>query len=431
VDASGNAYVGGATRAVGFPTTPGSYQPSLAGFRDIFVTKLNAAGSALVYSTFVGGENFEDLTDIAVDGAGQAYFTGRTFFSFSVVLYPTTTGAFQTTYDGIRDAVVTKLSADGSTLLYSTLLGGTDFDEAFGIAVDSSGNAYVAGWTTSTDFPTAGTPLQGARIGTWDCFISKVNPSGTGLAYSTYLGGNEGGGLDVCRDIAVDSSGNAYVVGQTEATDFPTVAAFQSVSAGSADAFVAKINGAGSALIYSSYLGSPAADDGEGVGLDGLPNPNAYVLGHTASAGFPVTPGVVQPTKSGGQDAFVAKIGDINVPPSVGKVTGGGSTNISGGKATFGFIAQHDNPGDPITGDLQYVNHVTGGKLHSVAFDTFVIVGNTATFGGTCTLNGASCTFTVNIIDNGEPGKNDEFTISINGGTAQGGTLRSGNVKIH
>jgi hypothetical protein len=299
-----------------------------------------------------------------------------------------------------------------------------------GIAVDATGNAYVVGWTFSSDFPTANA-LQSSLVGAKDCFVSKVNSAGTALVYSTYLGGNEGAGDEVCRGVAVDSAGHAYAVGQTESADFPTASPFQSANAGGADAFVAKLNPAGNSLIYSSYIGSLSADDGSDIGLDSLPDPNAYVLGHTSHSSFPVTPGVVQPAYAGGQDAFVAKIGDIAIPPSVGKVTGGGKINVTGGTATFGFVVQRNSTSSPIEGSVQFVNHVSGSKLKSVSFDTFIIAGNTSTFGGTCTLDGAPCTFMVNITDNGEPGRDDVLTIMINGGTPDGGVLRSGNVKIH
>jgi hypothetical protein len=433
VDNTGVAHVAGSTRSLNFPVTPGVFQPSLVGFRDIFVAKLNSAGSALVYSTYIGGGNFDDALGIAVDSAGQAYVAGRVFFNFSPVPYPTTPGAFQTTYDAIQDGLVTKLSADGSALVYSTLLGGSAVDEPFGIALDSSGNAYLTGRTFSADFPTTAGSLQTTLIGSVDAFVTKLNPTGTGLVYSTLLGGSEGGGFEIGDGIAVDSAGNAYVVGTTPATDFPVVAAFQPVKAGGVheDAFIAKLNAAGTALVYSSYIGSFFGDAGNGIAIDSLPNPNAYIVGQTTFTDFPVTTGVVQPTLGGASDGFVAKIGDIVIPPATGKVTGGGTINIPGGTANFGFIVQRDHPADPITGEFQYVDKVTGGKLHSVAYSSFSVVGNTSTFSGTCTLNGAACTFSVTVVDNGEPGKTDEFTLSINAGPAAGGTLRSGNVKIH
>lgn len=435
IDGSGNAYIGGSTRSLNFPTTPGSYQPALTGFRDIFVTKLNPTGSALVYSTYVGGGNFDDLLAITVDASDQVHFAGRTFFNFSVVPYPTTPGAFQSSYDGIRDAVVTTLNASGSALLFSTLLGGTAFDEAQSIAVDAAGNTYVGGWTFSADFPTTPGAFQAALAGDNDGFVAKINPTGTGLVYSTLLGGSFVGGTEVVRGLALDSSSNAWVVGNTQSTDFPAAGAIQAANAGSSDAFIAKLNSSGSALAFSTYLGSLLFDEGDAVALDALPNPNAYVVGHTSWGGspnpFPTTPGVVQPALGGGNDGFVAKIGELVIPPATGKVTGGGTINVAGGTGNFGFIVQRDSTSDPITGELQYHNKATGEKLKSVSFTSFNVTGNISTYAGTCTLNGAACTFSVSVTDNGEPGANDVFTISVNAGPNQGGVLRSGNVKIH
>jgi hypothetical protein len=157
------------------------------------------------------------------------------------------------------------------------------------------------------------------------------------------------------------------------------------------------------------------------------------VTGLTFSSNFPTTNGAFQTGFGGLIDAFASKITDIVLPqpPTVGKVTGGGSINVTNGIGTFGFIVQAQSTSGPIGGELQYVNHATGAKVHSVAFTTLVIAGNTATFGGTCTNNGVPCTFTVNVTDNGEPGTNDTFTISVSGGPTEGGMLRSGNIQIH
>jgi len=435
IDSAGNAYVGGSTRSLDFPTTPGSYQPSLTGFRDIFVTKLNTTGTVLVYSTYLGGGNFDDLLALTVDSSDQVHFTGRTFFNFSSIPYPTTPGALQSSYDGIRDVVVTTLNAAGSGLVFSTLLGGTDFDEAQAIAVDAGGNTYVGGWTFSSDFPTTPGTIQTTLSGNNDAFVAKINPSGTALVYSTLLGGSFVGGAEVVRGLALDSAGNAWVTGGTQSTDFPVANAFQTANAGSGDVFIAKLNPTATALLFSSYLGSLFFDEGDGIALDALPSPNAYVVGQTGWGGtpnpFPTTPGVVQPTLGGGVDGFVAKIGDLALPPATGKVTGGGTINVAGGTGNFGFIVQRDFTSDPITGELQYHNKATGAKLKSVSFTSFSVSGNTSTYAGTCTVNGASCTFSVSITDNGEPGASDVFTIIINTGPVEGGTIRSGNVKIH
>jgi hypothetical protein len=433
VDGAGNAYVTGATDSPDFPTTVGAVQPTIRGGFDAFVTKLNPTGSALVYSTYLGGTSASDEgSGIAVDTAGNAYVTGSTFSRD----FPTTVGAFQTTRGGGFDAFVTKLNPTGSALVYSTYLGGSDFDFGNGIAVDTAGNVYVTGRTDSSDFPTTLGAFQTTFGGGFnDAFVTKLNPTGSALVYSTYLGGSRSG--DVGLGIALDTAGHAYVTGETNSSDFPTtVGALQpTFGGGFSDAFVTTLDPTGSALVYSTYLGGSGTpikqDTGFGIAVDTAGN--AYVTGETSSSDFPTTAGAFQPTFGGTSDAFVAKITGIvpPPPPTAGKVTGGGSINVAGGIGTFGFNVQRKATDAPIHGNLQYVNPATTAKVHSVAFTSFAIVGNTATFGGTCTLNGAPCTFEVNVTDTDEPDFADTFTISVVPGTTEGGTLRGGNIQIH
>ncbi|MGH8092193.1 MAG: SBBP repeat-containing protein [Chthoniobacterales bacterium] len=236
VDTSGNAYVAGLTYSDDFPTTAGSFQPTLNGGLDAFVTKLNPTGTGLIYSTYLDGSFYAEGDAIALDPSGNAYVTGLTASSD----FPTTAGAFQTTYGGVQDAFVTKLNPTGSGLVYSTYLGGSSADYCYGIAVGTSGNAYVTGDTFSSDFPTTAGAFQTTYGGDEDTFVTELNPTGTGLIYSTYLGGSSG---DVVFGIAVDTSGNAYVTGSTSSSDFPTTAgAFQTTYGGGDDAFVAQFN---------------------------------------------------------------------------------------------------------------------------------------------------------------------------------------------
>jgi hypothetical protein len=394
------------------------------------VAKLNTTGSSLVYSTYLGNGG-GGVDAIAVDSSGNAYIAGSQ--DIGQTTFPTTPGAFQTTYGGgSSDATVSKLNPSGTGLVYSTFLGGSGSDIAFGIATDNVGNAYVTGSTSSSNFPTTTGAFQTTvGGGPFDAFVTKVNPLGTGLVYSSYLGGS---GDDRGSSVSVDTLGNAFVTGFTTSSNFPTVNPIQAALAGGFDAFVTEVNPPGTGLVFSTFLGGSSDDFGLGIALDSLPNPNAYVTGFTSSLNFPTTPGAFQTTFGGGtSDAFVTKIANITLPPgpTVGKVTGGGSINVAGGIGTFGFIVQAQSSTGPISGDLQYVNHASGAKVHSVMFTAFTVSGNTATFGGTCTNNGAPCTFSVMVQDNGEPGTNDVFTISINGGPPEGGTLRSGNVQIH
>src|SRR6266851_2193022 len=199
------------------------------------------------------------------------------------------------------------------SLVYSTYLGGSSTDVGFGIAVDSSGNAYVTGYTQSSNFPTTAGALQTTFGGLADAFVSKLNSSGSALVYSTYLGG---GSTDFGFGIAVDSSGGAYVTGYTQSSNFPaTAGALQTTFGGGADAFVSKLNSGGSALVYSTYLGGSSFDFGFGIAVDS--SGNAYVTGYTCSSNFPTTAGALQTTfgVGGAIDAFVAKF--RTAPPTI------------------------------------------------------------------------------------------------------------------
>jgi len=325
VDAAGNAYVTGFTRSTDFPTV-NPVQPSFIGFQSAFVTKIDPTGSALVYSTYLGGGG-SGGTGIAVDAAGNAYVTGDTDCGY----FPTTPGAFQPSSGGGIDAFVTKLDSLGSALVYSTCLGGAGLDVGLGITVDGAGNTYVTGYTRSDDFPTAN-PFQPARQGEdcglfggpcEDAFVTKVTPNGSSLVYSTYLGGTR---EDFGEDITVDDGGNAYVVGSTNSPDFPTVSPIQpELNRGVTcfdlggepcrDAFVTKFNAAGSALVYSTFLGGGSSDgignggdEGRGIAVDTAGN--TYVTGSTSSIDFP-TVRPFQPTFGGASDAFVTKLDPI------------------------------------------------------------------------------------------------------------------------
>jgi len=301
VDAADNAYVVGDTFSADFPVTPGAFQSTFGGVTDVFVTKLNAAGSALVYSTYLGGTGDDESGGIAIDETGNAFATGFTVSDD----FPVTPGAFRTARVGAFDAFVTKLSAAGSALIYSTYLGGTSGDFAVGIAVDLSGNAYVTGNTTSSDFPTTPDAFQLMLKGLVDAFVTKVNTTGTALVYSTYLGGSES---DQGNAIAVDSTGNAYVTGDTQSADFPTTpGVLQRKFGGGRDAFVTIVNTVGDALVFSTYLGGSFSDQGNGIAVDS--SFNAYVTGNTDSVNFPTAPGAFRTAIAGSSDAFVTKFG--------------------------------------------------------------------------------------------------------------------------
>jgi hypothetical protein len=313
VDGSGSAYVAGTT-GVNYPTTPGAFDRTSG---QCFVTKLSADGSSLVYSTFL---NAIWIRAIAVDAAGSAYVTG----SAPPTGFPTTPGAFDTTSNGFADAFVTKFAPDGGSLAYSTLLGGTGEDEGFSIALDQSGNAYVAGTALSANFPVSmgafDTTYNGTDSGNvpyGDAFVTKVNATGATLGFSTYLGGSD---EDVAFGIAVDAEGHPVVAGRTESTGFPTTpGAFDTTynpgdgqpGNGPGDAFVTKLGSDGGTLAFSTYLGSSRSDTARAVALD--PDGTVYVVGETYGSDFPVTPGAppIPEQPSGGiesRDTFITRL---------------------------------------------------------------------------------------------------------------------------
>ncbi len=324
VDSSGNAYITGTTASLNFPVTPGVLQDSLKGSQNAVVVKVNPEGSALIYSTYLGGSGQDTGAAIAVDASGATYLTGQT----TSTDFPTTPGAFQTAFGAkscpspfvtCYDAFVTKVSPDGSGLAYSSYLGGSAIDIGAGIAVDAVGRAFVAGSTNSTNFPTTSgafqTTLQSGMCGLSgtcsDAFLTVLNTSGSALAYSTFLGGASGDGA---LGVSVNASGQAALTGFTRSVDFPiTTGAFQqtlgSLMGGGNNAFVAVINPAGAGatdLVYSSYLGGSTSDVGYGVAFES--SGNVLVTGGVTSTNFPVTAGAFQSSSGEAGDAFVTKV---------------------------------------------------------------------------------------------------------------------------
>ena len=332
VDGSGNAYVAGTTLSTNFPQANAFQNSSGGGGGDAFVSKLNSTGTKLVYSTYLGGNAQDTGFAVAIDAAGDAYVTGQTY-STDFPIYPpakttstSPTPAFQTVYGGAGDAFVTELLSTGNKLVYSTYLGGSGTDWGYGIAVDSSNNAYVTGATQSGNFPTQ-SPFQANRGAgsTQNAFVTEVNPSGTALVYSTYLGGSQ---QDTGQAIRVDSSGNAYAAGYTFSPDFPTQNPIQGVYGGNGDAFVSEFNPGGSALVFSTYLGGNQQDRAWGLALDS--SANVYVVGDTQSSDFPVTSGVFQDTYKGDEDAFVSKLSPSGATLVYSTYLGG--SNVDSGK---------------------------------------------------------------------------------------------------
>ena len=334
VDSAGSSYVTGWTTSINFPVTAGVYQTTNHGAASqsatAFVTKLDPTGTALVYSTYLGGSGGDVGDAIAADAEGNAYVTGQTFSTD----FPVTPGAFQTTNKAAAgadsNAFVTKLNPTGTALVYSTYLGGSGLaaetpyggDKGSAIAVDAASDAFVTGSTYSADFPVTQGAFQtvnnGAANTDANAFITKLNPAGTALLYSTYLGGSGAHGLVVSGDtgnaIALDSAGEAYVAGQTFSSNFPvTPGAFQTTNNATANqganAFVTKLNSTGTALEYSTFLGGSSSDNANAIAVDA--SGEAYVAGGTSSTDFPVTQGALQTTNrntSNTTNAFITKL---------------------------------------------------------------------------------------------------------------------------
>lgn len=401
-----NIYVVGSTTSTNFPTTTGAYQRSCGlsqqgSCSNGFATKVNTKGSALVYSTYLGGSGGlgDAAYSVAVDSNNDAYVAGIT----GSPNFPTTSGAFDTTCgsdglcNGTFDGFVTEFNTTGAGLVFSTFLGGSSYDYAAGIALDSAGAIYVSGNTTSTDFPTtpsaaqpafggmsAGcSPTTGAICG--DVTVTKLNPGGATLAYSTYLGGS----LDEYpgMSMAVDASGNAYVTGQTSSTNFPMVRPFQAAyGGGSSDAFVTIVNPTGTAFTSSSYFGGNGQDFAYRVAVD--PLGGIYVSGGTLSTNLPVKAGAFQSicgtdgTCNGGlMDAWVAKM----VPTADVSISNAASPNPvkSGANLTYTITVKNSGPDTALAVSMTDV--VPTGT-------TFVSVVTTA---GSCTAPSVGGTGTV------------------------------------
>ena len=528
IDQAGNAYVFGSTTALDFPTTPGALQSTYS--KEIacgqgssqehcsstFVAKFSPQGDSLIYSTYLGGQSIDFPGGMAVDSQGNAYLTGGT----NSTNFPITPGAFQSALKSgpyctptpsyrCTSAFVSKLSPQGNALLYSTYLGGSTGDSGSGIALDSIGNVYITGVTSSTDFPIAPTshhvfgdttgsfvvklnstgtallysviigassssamaldaagnvfisgtaaaigfptvnafqPASGTDCIAFNCtnaFVSKIDPSGSTLIYSTYLGGNK---HDEANAIAIDPSGNAYVTGRTTSTNFPTHNPLQPENHGGVDenlgfdAFVTKFNASGSALMYSTYLGGDYDDAGSGIAVDSLGN--AYVTGWTESRDFPL----MRPFQAafgggpgGGRDAFLAKLNPDGSAFVYSSYLGGGSIDdgvglaldSSGNAYVTGVTLSMDFPGlnlaQPITGGV-FVTKITD-EIASFVPSSFFVPIVLSTKG----LNNSFFTSEIILTNRGLKGANIEFcyTAAFGGGTGKASdTLPAGQQRI-
>jgi hypothetical protein len=356
VDSGGAAYVVGVTSSANdFPQAGGLGRGFGGGFNDGFVTKLNAAGDGIVFSTFLGGSGAESCDGIRLDDGGNIYIVGGT----ESPDFPTV-NALQGALSGARcyeqaclDAFVAKLAPDGSSLVYSTYLGGNDYELARGIAVDADGFAYVGGNTRSDDFPVTPGAFRPNRTGEGDVFVSKITPSGSTLVFSTYLGGSQDDGI---AGVAVDEEGGVFIAGDTQSPDFPIKEPFQAGYGGVYDGFIAKLDPQGSALAFSSFIGGSALEFALGLSVD--TTGAVYALGITSSQDFPVID-AIQPTYGGGpNDLFVVKIepalrsvrystylGGTGADEAIGSAAF--YTDFSGNAFVVGFTSSPDFPVTP------------------------------------------------------------------------------------
>ena len=406
VDGEGNVYAGGLTKSADFPTTPRAYRTTFGGVGqaihtggDGFVVKLSPDGKTMLYSTYIGGSDADTVMGLTVDEEGNVYVTGQTLSPN----FPTSSQAFQRFNRGdgravlfkTGDAFVMKLDKNGARLVYSTLLGGTSDDCGLDIALDSERNAYVTGFTNSKDFPVTENAFQKTFGGTGgqatvvfgDAFVTKLNPDGSALVYSTYLGGK----LDeIGYGIAVDSLGRAYVTGSALSDDFPaTEGAFQTVNAGgggdpnwsAGDVFVTKMNEDGSALLYSTFLGGSKDDRAFAIALD--EDFRATVAGNTLSPDFPLTGDALQKEYAGGAGQPLSAFGDIFVTTL--NATGSGlefSTYLGTARDDFAFDVALGADGDIyVTGNTVTKNFPTTENAFSRDYSGFTPGPQGAVFG--------------------------------------------------
>ena len=302
VDQIGSMYVTGRTLSISFPTTTGTFDTTSNGNEDTFVARLNGSGTGLIFSTYIGGTFYDEGKGIQVDAQGNIYIVGS-----AGPAYPTTGGAYDTTFNGGSDVGVTKLSSAGSSLIFSTYIGTSSIDNSTAIAIDSSGNSYIVGQTSDTvvDFPTTAGAFDTTHNGNEDAFLTKFNDTGTALIYSTFVGGSD---IDIATNVSVNSSGEATVAGTTTdgTTDLQTTAgAYDTTHNGVTDIFVSRFNAAGSAQLFSTLIGGPGIDNARGMEIDAA---GSVYVAAMANPGYPTTPGAFDTVATGSSETGVTKL---------------------------------------------------------------------------------------------------------------------------
>ncbi|RLA91528.1 MAG: hypothetical protein DRG69_09960, partial [Deltaproteobacteria bacterium] len=380
----GGVYVIGITGSTDFPTTPGAYDRSQNGDSDVFIIKLNFNATTLIYGTYIGGSKKDLGMGISLDTTTNIYFSGFT----NSLDFPVTSGAYDRSFNGTWDAFVGKLNSAGSSLLFSTFIGGSGDETVYkGMEVDENGFIYLGGWTDSTDFPVTNGSYDTNHSGT-EGFILKLNVSGDKIISSTFLGGRLSERVYSIRL----KNGNLYVAGSTTSTDFPTTSgAYHTTLYGSWDAFVSVLDVNLTTLKYSTYFGGSRGNDSDdyATGIDVDSEGNIYIAGLTDSTDLPTTPGAFDRSFNGGDnDAFVAKfnynLGTLIYSTYIGGSSAEGSPDfnyrgvclsiesaghaiISGRTLSREFPVTadaFDNVANPLDGYMSIINH-TGGLLYS------------------------------------------------------------------
>lgn len=355
IDGAGNIYIVGQTfdTITDFPTTAGSFDTTHNGIEDAFLAKLNDLGTALIYSTFLGGSEIDTATNVSVNSSGEATVAGTT--SDGATDFQTTAGAYDTTHNGVTDVFVSRFNTAGSAQLFSTFIGGPGIDNAGGMEIDAAGSVYVAG-SVSGGYPTTAGAFDTVNAGSTETGLTKLNPSGSALIYSTYLGGTQS---ETPRGVAVDQFGHAYIAINNFGGDYPiTTGAYDTTYNGSNDAVVSMVNQTGTGLVYSTYLGSPGIDIPSSIAID--PNGNVYIAGQVTAGAtpYPTTPDAYQSFNAGGIDGFITKLGDLSISGRVIDTSGNPLPNvmiamsgqvsgnmITGSDGRFGFT--DTVPGEP------------------------------------------------------------------------------------
>jgi len=300
IDDNNDIYITGSTKSSDFPTSDEAYDTSHNGEDDVFVVKISNDGSELQYSTLIGEDNLDVGISIEVDVDGYAYVAGDT----GSWEFPTTNNAYDTEHGHQYDIFLLKLETDGSDLVYSTFIGDSDSEQVGDMTLDDQKNAYITGYTDSSDFPTTDDVYDDSINGQDDIFISKVNNDGTDLVFSTFVGGNQN---DYGKGITIDENNNVYIAGSTQSNNFPvTDNVYQGIRSGSTDSCLLKILNDGSDISFSTYIGGSEYDIAYGISVD---NKNVTIIGITISDDFPITNSAFDNTRNE-EEVFISIIDD-------------------------------------------------------------------------------------------------------------------------